>query len=173
MAYRDPKTAQRDLGAVEMEAERRAPAELAALLAARLELGPPPLEEAPLVSEVKLAEYLHFSDRISYEILETELESLEEEEGRRLEGEPLVGVREPEEEEADPFADLSEAERALIEEALAAARTREGPKWKATTRIRCALAGLTLREVLERQGLDPHTGRPTLAEPEHQPENGD
>jgi len=161
MAYRDPGTAQRDIGAAEMESERRAPGELAAMLGERLELGPPPLEDAPLVSEVKLGEYLHFADRISYEVAETELTKVEEEGPRRLEGESLAGEEEPEIETLDdPFADLSERERALIEEALAAARSREGPKWKAITRIRCTLTGFTLREVLDYLGLDPYTGRP-------------
>ncbi|OGD76766.1 MAG: hypothetical protein A2Y64_04495 [Candidatus Coatesbacteria bacterium RBG_13_66_14] len=164
MAYQDPRTAERDVGAAEMEAERRAPGELAALLGQRIELGPPPLEDAPLVSEVKLGEYLQFAERIVYEILGTEL--AQEEEKRSLEGESLAG-EEPEAETLDdPFAGLSESERALIEEALSAARSREGPKWKATTRIRCALPGFTLREVLDYLGLDPYTGRPQVAGPE-------
>ncbi len=164
MAYQDPRTAERDVGAAEMEAERRAPGELAALLDERIELGPPPLEDAPLVSEVKLGEYLQFAERIAYDILGTELTQVEEKRG--LEGESLAG-EEPEAETLDdPFADLSESERALIEEALAAARTQEGPKWKATTRIRCALPGFTLREVLDYLGLDPYTGRPPVVGPE-------
>jgi tetratricopeptide (TPR) repeat protein len=163
MAYQDPRTAERDVGAAEMEAERRAPGELAALLGERIELGPPPLEDAPLVSEVKLGEYLQFAERISYDILETELTQVEEKRG--LESESLAG-EEPEAETLDdPFAGLSEEERALIEEALAAARSQEGPKWKATTRIRCTLPGFTLREVLDYLGLDPYTGRPPVAGP--------
>ncbi len=175
MAYRDPGTAQRDVGAAEMEAERRAPGELAAMLGERLELGPPPLEDAPLISEVKLGEYLHFADRISYEVEGTELTKVAEDEPRRLEGESLVQEEEPEIEALDdPFADLSERERALIEEALAAARSREGPKWKATTRIRCTLTSFTLREVLDYLKLDPYTGRPpTTTKPERFEPTGD
>jgi hypothetical protein len=172
MAYQDPRTAERDVGAAEMEAERRAPGELAALLGKRLELGPPPLEDAPLVSEVKLGEYLQFAERIAYDILETQLAQVEEKRG--LEGESLAG-EEPEEETLDdPFAGLSESERALIEEALSAARSQEGPKWKATTRIRCTLPGFTLREVLDYLGLDPYTGRPVVpgSEPVAQPTSG-
>jgi len=161
MAYQDPGTAERDVGAAEMEAERRAPGELAALLGERIELDPPPLEDAPLVSEVKLGEYLQFAERISYDILDTELTQVDEKRG--LEGESLAG-EEPEAETLDdPFAGLSESERALIEEALSAARSQEGPKWKATTKIRCALPAFTLREVLDYLGLDPYTGRPPVA----------
>ncbi|MCX7022174.1 MAG: hypothetical protein NTW26_07885 [bacterium] len=101
----------------------------------------------------------------AYDILETELTQVDEK--RSLEGESLAGEEKPEEETLDdPFAGLSESERALIEEALAAARTQEGPKWKATTRIRCTLPGFTLREVLDYLGLDPYTGRPVVAGPE-------
>jgi hypothetical protein len=167
MAYHDPETAERDIGAAEMEAERRAPGELASMLGVRLELGPPPLEDAPLVSEVKLGEYLHFAGRIAYEVEGTSLTKVEESEPRRLEGESLAEEEEPEMVGLDdPFADLSEQERSLIEEALAAARSREGPKWKATTRIRCTLTGFTLREVLDYLELDPYTGRPPTRGPE-------
>jgi len=177
MEYMDPNVARRDVGMAEMEAERKAPLALAALLTERYALNAPPLEEEAIISQPRLAEYLQFSDWIRYEVKGTSVDEIEEEEQEESEEvESLEEITEAasgeieedntvdEDDSDDPFAALTDAERARIDAALyEAAQMRPEERYTATTIILCRLEAFTLRGLVERLTLDPYTGRPAIA----------
>lgn len=166
MAYMDPNVARRDVGMAEMEAEREAPLALAALLTDIYALGAPPLEEQALISQPRLAEYLQFNDWIRYEVEGTSVDEIKEEEPEEVEeiAEVSESADGEEEDDDDPFAALTDAERARIDAALyEAAQRRPEERYTATTVILCQLEAFSLRGLVERLTLDPYTGRPAIA----------
>jgi hypothetical protein len=169
MEYHSRSTARSDVGAAEHEAELRAPGRFAAELSTVLNLGPPPGEEEPLVSEPKLAEYLTLTERITVEVRGTEVEEIEPEEDEEEDAEDAEPAANDEDEEEDDWLTehlaegMTEEEAALLREVLSATPTPEDrASYRAVTRVDCRLEGFSLGELFEHLGLEPYTGRPAL-----------
>lgn len=168
MEYFNPGTARSDVGAAEHQAETRSPEHFAAELSALLNLGPPPGEDEPIVSEPRLAEFLVLTDRISVEVAGTEVEEVESEEEESTEEAEESTAEETDGESDDWLTEhldesMTEEEAALLREVLSQTPTpEEQTTYRAVTTVHCRLEGFQALELLEHLGLDPHTGRPRL-----------